>query len=130
MSVDVQDQLNLEQTAPELAVTQAEVVRLNEQAWELRKSNPEQTLALAHQTNALAQTINYREGLAYSLFVSSNANWRLANYPRALEDAQTSLDLYRELDSPENQARILNTTATIYINYAIIKPPWIICSKP
>ncbi len=115
MSVNVQDQLNLEQTAPELAATRAEVVRLNEQAWDLRKSNPEQMLALAQQTNALAHTIEYREGLAYSLFVSANAYWRLANYPRALEDAQTCLDLYRELDNKSNQARTLNTTATIYI---------------
>lgn len=92
----------------------AQIDRLNEQAWELRRTDAKRALALSRAAHALAASLGYRRGEAYSLLTKGFAEMRLSDFPAALSSAQQARALFELLDDDEGTLRTLNTLGIIY----------------
>ena len=87
---------------------------LNQEAWELRRSDAEQALKLSQDAYALATSEGYQEGQAYSLLTQGFACLRLSNLKTALEKTKEAFELLGALSDKEGQRKALNTLGIIY----------------
>lgn len=83
---------------------------LNEQAWELRYSNPTLMENLSKQAFLNAKKMGYKIGVAKALRNMGVANAILSNHDKAIAYLQESLYLYEQL---ENQVGILGCKANL-----------------
>jgi signal transduction histidine kinase len=89
---------------------------LTEICWQLTYNHPEEALKYGNEALTLAQTINYKQGLA-------TANNRLGivydltgKYEKALDHYKLSLEYSREINNKSSIASVLNNIGLIYWN--------------
>ncbi|MEM7534130.1 MAG: tetratricopeptide repeat protein [Chloroflexota bacterium] len=87
---------------------------MNDLGWELKKSAPEQTLAIAKSSFELASLHNYQQGIACSLRNWGSCAWRLGNYEVTLEKLLAARTIFEQLDDAEGLAETLLYTSTVH----------------
>lgn len=95
--------------------------QLAEQAWELRRTNPQRSLSLGEQALALALHENDAFALARSYHVVGIAHNQLARSSDAIHCLHKALHLYEELRDENNVASVLRIAGGIHTdlgNYA------------
>jgi serine phosphatase RsbU (regulator of sigma subunit) len=98
----------------DLVSVKQQIDQLNQTAWDLRRSNPEQALEFVLQSRRQSQELDYKEGLAASWTIAANLHWRLGIYDDALTEARLGLDQSRKLGDLVGEAKNLTTFATVY----------------
>lgn len=88
---------------------------LNDAAWRLNSSNPDEALRLAEETYRLAISLNYKKAEADSLRTMSAVNWReFSNYEASLQQSQRALSIYQSLNDWEGLIQVYNSIGSAY----------------
>ena len=87
---------------------------LIDRAWSLRHKDVAKALDLSKKTLQQSRKTFYTKGVADSLLTQSFCYFRLADYKKALESGQESLQLFETLDDHLGKQRILNTLGMVY----------------
>jgi tetratricopeptide (TPR) repeat protein len=89
------------------------------QLWRLAEQyqtfKPDTALQLAHQALLLAQRIKFTEGESRSLALLATSQYRLGNYPKALNNYMLKLKIEEKRNSPRNYASALSNIGLMYI---------------
>jgi serine phosphatase RsbU (regulator of sigma subunit)/anti-sigma regulatory factor (Ser/Thr protein kinase) len=102
------------QASPSLQPTLEQTTELNNRAWLIFNSAPEQALELALHAVELAEKGGFSGGLGYGWRNAAAAYWLLGSNALALSCAQKALNLLRELDDKAGQRTVLTIFAAIY----------------
>ncbi len=89
---------------------------LNQDAWELRTSEPEKASELAKKALSKSQRLNYTKGIAECRRTIAMLAFRSDVYAVAYENALLSAKLFQEIGDIQNEAIVLNILGGIY-NY-------------
>lgn len=92
----------------------SEIDLLNEEAWNLRRSDIKQAFTLAHQLVESSTELSYKKGLAEALRTLGACYWRFSDYAGALEKSMKSLDLFQEIGDKKGQAEAINNIGAVY----------------
>jgi tetratricopeptide (TPR) repeat protein len=76
---------------------------------------PDTALQLAQQALFLAQRIKFTEGESRSLALLATSQYRLGNYPKALNNYMLKLKIEEKRNSPRNYASALSNIGLMYI---------------
>ncbi len=98
---------------PAHALGAAQVGALLDRAWEEQFSNTEGALALCERALEEAEVLNYRVGMACSLYVRSHLSLRLSNPQGALKDALAALPHFEALGDGRRIENTLNVLGVI-----------------
>ena len=91
-----------------------DIDRLNELAWELRRTDTKRSRALGEEALGKAEAAGYGRGRAYSLLVLGYAALRSSNLPEALSQLQIALESFDTLGEREGSRHALNTLGIVY----------------
>ncbi len=87
---------------------------LNKIAYELRSVNPDSTLLIGTQSEAMSIANNYQLGVGDAKMRRAIAHTNLGNYYRALQLYLESQSIFNELDNPDRVASCLNNIGRLY----------------
>lgn len=109
----------LEDQLAAAVLEQQTIDEMNEQAWNLKDSDPRQALKLSEETYKRATTEPFGEhpyqfGVAFSLRNLGYLHLRQSNYDQALIYSFQSLNLFKKLETSKEQAGILSTIGSVY----------------
>lgn len=90
--------------------------RLAEEAWELRRTDPQQSLERGSAALAHAQQENNIATLARSYQVTGMALHQLSRFAEALDHLQKALAIYEELNDEKNTATTLRSIGGTFID--------------
>lgn len=111
MTLDIADAITKLET---MADCPAKVDLLNDLSMELRDNDTKQALEVATQARTMAETIDYREGLGYSIRNTATCLYLLSDFSSALDRGYEALQLFQQLGEKQGIYRALNTIANIY----------------
>lgn len=97
-----------------LLPTLEQIDNLNNRAWLIFNSEPDQALELALQALELAEKGEFSGGSAYAWRNAAAAYWLLGSSALALSCAQKSLNLFRELADKAGERSVLTIFAAVY----------------
>lgn len=92
----------------------SQIDELNLNAWELRRTDVNETYRLAEEALRLSQENGYKKGIAESLRSLGFCYWQFSDYPSALEKSQDALTLFRELKDKKGQADTVSSLGAVY----------------
>ena len=98
---------------PDAAAVDA-VDALNERAWELRVSNPQEGVRLAERACAAARAAAYARGEAYALRNSGGCRCVMLEHEAALADLDQAARIFADLGEPIGRASTLNWSGNVY----------------
>ncbi|WP_436516481.1 tetratricopeptide repeat protein [Ekhidna sp. To15] len=87
---------------------------LNKIAYDLRSVNPDSTLLIGSQSEAIAMANNYQLGIADAKMRRAIAHTNLGNYYRALQLYLESQSIFDKLNVPDRVASCLNNIGRLY----------------
>ena len=87
---------------------------LNELADQLYVFEPEEAIRYGRLAKNLAESINYREGLAFAYKNIGLGHYMLSDYQEALENWDPSLALYEELGDDKMVANLLSNRGSVF----------------
>ena len=90
---------------------------LNQNAWEIRRSNIVTSWKFANNTEQISILKSYDKGLAESLRTLSYCLWHFGEYPAALEKSMFSVKLFRLLNDKKGEADALNIIGAVLFMY-------------
>ncbi len=90
------------------------VDELNDQAWKIHVTQPQQGLELSIQAKELSEKNNYKKGLAYAIRNIGVCNRYLSNLETALSHSLQALDMFTELGDKGGEAQALVSIGSIY----------------
>ena len=96
--------------------SQEKIDALNEFAWRARESEPQHGVSLSQKAYDLSrmQTPVYIQGLAQSSRNLASLHFHTSEYHYSLQKAFEALDLFRQLNQPENEGLMLLIIGQIY----------------
>ena len=89
---------------------------LNEKAWELRRTDANQSMRLAKKSHKESVSLSYNKGIADSLCVISYHKTRKADYVDGMNLVKKARQIYSDLLDKEKEAISLNIIGIIYRN--------------
>ncbi len=89
---------------------------LNTRADIARENNIELSMALSRESAETAKQAGYKKGLAKAYLNSGYCSRLLANFERAIEFFENSLQIYRAISDKTGESRALNALANVYLN--------------
>jgi signal transduction histidine kinase len=91
------------------------VDKLNNVAFELRRSNLDSSLVLAHKALSISESLQYSQGKALALKLFGVYYWIKGDYDHANEYSYISLRIYEEIGDKDGVVRVLNNIALVDI---------------
>ncbi len=103
-------------TIPESAPAEiiSRIDELNQEAWKIHVTQPQQGLELSKQAKDLSEQNNYPKGLAYATRNMGVSNRYLSNLETALSLSMQALDMFIELGDKSGEAQAYVSTGAIY----------------
>jgi diguanylate cyclase (GGDEF)-like protein len=101
-------------TQPGVLSALEQVDALNDLAWELRRQDSSRALTLAQEALALALSLDYNKGVAYSLLAKAFALFRLAKLPEARSCAEEAKGYFETLEDKPGSLKAWNTLGIVY----------------
>jgi len=89
-------------------------ILINQAAFNKKKGNPTLALEILEQSLDLSQRINYKQGLAWSLYQIGDVYDYLGNLNEALGLYFESLEIFQEINEGKGKGKVLNSIGTIY----------------
>ncbi len=90
------------------------VVSMNQYAWKIRRSYPEETLKIANEAKELSEQLDDHNALAYSYRNSGTAYYLLSMFEQGLVDLHKALELFKKEDNKHAEATSIRTIGNIY----------------
>jgi tetratricopeptide (TPR) repeat protein len=92
----------------------SEVIKLNKQGFSMRLTNPDQTVDNASKALALAQKIDYKQGIGESYRVMGIGHYYLNESVKAIDDYLTALNCFSQLHDLRSEGRVYNNIGNLY----------------
>ncbi len=99
-----------------LGLDSNEVIRLNKQGFDIRLTNPAQTVKDANKALAIAKKINYKAGVAESYRIKGIGNFYLDNSDEAIDNYLTSLNYFTQINDLNGEGKVNNNIGNLYRN--------------
>lgn len=90
------------------------IAQLNEKAWELRRSEINESYTLASEAHQRSTRNNDEQGLADSCRTLGYCYWQFADYALALEYSLDALKRYEQLNDKKGQADTVSSLGAVY----------------
>ncbi|MFI5158894.1 MAG: tetratricopeptide repeat protein [Sphingobacteriales bacterium] len=90
------------------------VIKLNKLGFDMRLTDPDQTVADAGKALVIARRINYTNGIAESYRVMGIGYYYLDQYIKAINNYLMALNYFKQLNDLEGQGRIYNNIGNLY----------------
>jgi tetratricopeptide (TPR) repeat protein len=90
------------------------VIKLNKQGFDMRLTDPEQTVADAGKALAIAQRIDYKAGIAESWRMMGLGNYYLDQSVKAIDDYLTAIKYFTEINDFRGEGRVYNNIGNLY----------------
>jgi serine phosphatase RsbU (regulator of sigma subunit) len=100
----------------EEVASSAEIDALNNEAWEIRRSDLRKSWALANETERLSILNGYQDGLAESLRTLGYCLWRFGDLSQSLEKSLIAVDIFRAIKNKKGEADTLNNVGAVYMH--------------
>ena len=94
----------------------SEVIKLNAHAFDMRFTDPDQTVEIGGKALAVAEKINYKDGMAEAHRVIGVAEYYMDHSAKAIDNYLTALNLFIQVKDIEGQGRVLNNIGNLYRN--------------
>lgn len=92
-----------------------EINKLNEIAWEKRRTDLRQSFDLAVKTKEASDISEYKKGIADSSKILGYCYWRFSDYSLSLTHSLKALKIYKELNALKDEADTLNSIGAVYM---------------
>lgn len=92
-----------------------EVIKLNEQAFSMRLTDPDQTIANAKRALAMAQKIDYKEGIGESYRIMGIAYFYLDKPVLSIDNYLNALNYFQEIKDLQSEGSVYNNIGNLYI---------------
>jgi tetratricopeptide (TPR) repeat protein len=96
-------------------MTENEIDVLNNEAWELRLYNLQESYSKSLNLVELSESKNYAKGIADSCKTLGYCYWRFSDYSLSLSHSLRALDIYRKLRDKLGEADTLNSVGAVYM---------------
>ena len=100
--------------ADEKGPDSSEVIKLNKQGFDMRLTDPNQTVAVAGKALIAARKINYKKGVAESYRVMGIGNYYLDQPLKAIDNYLTALSYFQDINDLKSQASVYNNIGNLY----------------
>jgi tetratricopeptide (TPR) repeat protein len=100
--------------ADDVAADTAQVNKLNDDGYKLRRSDAEQTLANANKALSLSKKLNYWNGYGESYRIMGLAHDYLGEPEKAIESYLNSLTWYQKANNVSGEAKVYNNIGNLY----------------
>jgi tetratricopeptide (TPR) repeat protein len=91
-----------------------QVIRTDKQGFDMRMTNPEQTVAYGQRALAMAQRLNYKEGLGESYRVIGVGNYYLNEPKKAIDAYLNALDNFKQVNDLRGEGKVYNNIGNLY----------------
>lgn len=108
---DINELIEIIESSPDM-IRKAEA--MNELGYALRNSDPDSTILLSNQAEQLSRSMSYPLGEADAIMNRGIGHTSLGDYYTALQEFLVALDIYKNLNEKNRQAKILNNIGRVY----------------
>ncbi len=91
-----------------------EVIRLNKQGFDSRMTAPEQTVVYASRALALAQKLNYTEGIGEAYRVMGIGNYYLSQSVKSIDNYLSALNYFTQINDLRSEGKVYNNIGNLY----------------
>lgn len=98
----------------ELTSDEEKVDLLNLYSWDIRRSYPQKSLEIAQQALKISESINYDNGLAYSLRSTGTALYLLSRYNNSLSELQKALSIFLSQGNKQAASTTIRNIGNVY----------------
>ncbi len=92
----------------------SQVTLLNKQGFDVRLTNPDQTVRYAKKALAIARKLNYRTGVAESYRIMGIGNFYLDNSDEAISNYLTAVNIFTQINDLGGQSKVYNNIGNLY----------------
>src|SRR6185437_6678516 len=93
-----------------------QVIKLNKAAYENRLTNPDQTVSEADKALAIAQQLNYTNGIGEAYRVMGIGNYYLNRPEKAIDNYLNALQSFTKSNNLRSQAKVYNNIGNLYLD--------------
>jgi len=98
------------------AADTSQVIKLNKAAYENRLTNPDQTVSEADKALAIAQQLNYTNGIGEAYRVMGIGNYYLNRPEKAIDNYLNALQSFTKSNNLRSQAKVYNNIGNLYLD--------------
>jgi cell division protein FtsL len=91
-----------------------QVKRIDKQGFDMRMTNPEQTVAYGERALEMAQKLDYKEGIGESYRVIGVGNYYLNESKKAIDAYLSALDNFQQMNDLRGEGKIYNNIGNLY----------------
>ncbi len=106
----------------QIAGLQEQIQALNKASWEIRRALPKDALEISLRARTFSESINYKEGLAYSYRNSGTAYFLLSHYHQALIDLERAAAFFESSPDRQAMASTLRYIGNVYQSMSFYEP--------
>jgi tetratricopeptide (TPR) repeat protein len=90
------------------------VIKINKQGFDMRMTNPEQTVAYGQRALELAQKLDYKEGIGESYRVIGVGNYYLNESKKSIDAYLNAIDNFKEVNDLRGEGQVYNNIGNLY----------------
>lgn len=94
----------------------SEVIKLDLQGLAMRLTDPEQTVTIASKALAIAQKIDYKEGIGESYRVIGIGKYYLDESVKAIDNYLNALNYFKQINDLQGEGKVYNNIGNLYRN--------------
>jgi tetratricopeptide (TPR) repeat protein len=92
----------------------SEVIKLNKQGFDIRLTNPEQTVNNAGKALEIAQRLEYKRGIGESFRILGIGNYYLNQPVKAIDNYLAALNYFTQINDLRSEAKVYNNIGNLY----------------
>lgn len=108
---NIRDLIDIIENSPDMV---RKIEAMNELSYTLRNSDPDSTILLADQAEQLSRSMSYPLGEADAIMNRGIGHTSLGEYYTALQEFLHALQIYKNLNEKDRQAKIYNNIGRVY----------------
>jgi tetratricopeptide (TPR) repeat protein len=90
------------------------VIKINKQGFDMRMTNPEQTVAYGQRALELAEKLDYKKGIGESYRVIGVGNYYLNESKKSIDAYLNALDNFQQINDLRGEGKVLNNIGNLY----------------
>lgn len=94
----------------------AAVIKLNQQGFAMRLTDPDQTIQIAGKALGIAKKIDYKAGMGEAYRVMGIGYYYLDQSAKAIDDYLTALSYFQQINDLKGEGKIYNNIGNLYRN--------------
>ena len=90
------------------------VIKLNKQGFDMRLTDPDQTVADAGKALSIAQKLGYKAGIGESYRIIGIGNYYLGKSVKAMDDLLTARNYFKQINDLQSEGKVYNNMGNLY----------------